>query len=442
MTRRFAPVIAAALALAWAAAAASPSYVIRGAKIHTLAGGPIEKGVVVIRDGRIAAVGQNVPVPSGLQVIDGRGLEVYPGLIDSFTSLGLTEITSIAATVDITEPGEFNPQLMAATAIHPASEHIPVTRANGITHALAAPGGGGGGGGGRFGGGGGGPIVSGQAALIHLAGWTIEEMAIEPSVAMMLHWPSIQSRTFDLQTFSIGARSFTDAKREYDERIGRLEDWMEAARHYAQAADKGSRTKFDRDLKMEALARMVTGRLQVIVIANSARDIKSAVEFGERHKLKIILAGGAEAWKVKDLLKQKQIPVILGPTQTLPREEDHPYDRPFATPGELHGAGVKIAFATFDSAYSRTLPYEAANAVPYGLPWEEALKAVTLYPAQILGVADRLGSIEPGKIANLIVTDGDPLRIQTQIRHLFIKGELTSTDNKHKQLYEKYRARP
>lgn len=413
--------------LAPLAFAQARAYAIRGAKIYTLAGPPIENGTVVIRDGKIAAVGKDVAIPSGAQVINASGLQVYPGLFDSVSRLGLMEIGQVAATVDINELGDYNPQLLAATAVHPASEHIPVARANGITHAVSAPGGG---------------VLSGQASLIHLSGWTIEEMAIQPSVGMILNWPTLQTRSFDFATFSLRERPFSEAKKEYEERVAALEDWLEAARHYVQAAEKGSPANFERDLKLEALARVVKGELPLIVMANNHRDIKNAVEFAEKQKLKVIIAGGGEAWKVKDLLKQKNIPVILRPTQTLPQEEDDPYDRPFTAPGELHAAGVKIAFATFDSSDSRTLPYETANAVPYGLPWEEALKAITLYPAQILGVADRLGTIEVGKLANLIVTDGDPLSIPTQVRYLFIQGQLTSTDNKHKQLYEKYRARP
>ncbi|MFQ5818089.1 MAG: amidohydrolase family protein [Terriglobia bacterium] len=434
-----------ALGLAWLAVAtpghaAEPLYAIRGAKIYTLTGPPIENGTLIIRNGKIAAVGLNLRIPARAQVINARGLEVYPGLFDSISRLGLIEIGAVSATVDTTELGAYNPQLVAATAVHPASEHILVARANGITHALAAPGAGGGGFFGRFSGGA--AVIPGQGSLIHLSGWTIEEMAIETSVAMMLNWPSIQTRRFDFSTFSIKQRPFTEAKKEYDEKVAKLEDWLEAAKHYAQAAANGSAANFERDLKLEALARVVQGQLPVIVLANDDRDIKNAVEFAQKHKLKMILAGGAQAWKVKDLLREKNIPVILRPTQALPGEEDEPYDKAFTNPGELHAAGINIAFATFGSSDSRTLPYEAANAVPYGLPWEEALKAVTLYPAQILGVADRVGTLEVGKIANLIVTDGDPLQIQTQVRYLFINGQLTSTDNKHRQLFEKYRARP
>lgn len=404
-----------ALLLAALPAAAQQTYVIRGAKIYTLAGPPIENGTVVIRDGKIAAVGADVSVPSGAEVIDAAGLQVYPGLFDPLSRLGLTEVGAVRATVDTTELGRYNPHLKAATAIHPASEHIPVTRANGITHALTAPRGG---------------VISGQAAVIHLAGWTIEEMAIETSVAMILNWPGIQTQPF------------TKGKTEYDKRVVELEDWMEAARHYAQAAEKGAAGKVERDLKLEALVPVVQGKLPVIVMASSKRAIQDAVAFAGKNNLKIIIAGGTDAWKVKDLLKEKNIPVILARTQRLPSREDQPYDRPFSLPGELHAAGIKIAFATFDAAHARTLPYEAANAVPHGLPWEEALKAVTLYPAQMLGVDDRLGTIEVGKLANLIVTDGDPLEIQTEVRHLFINGQPTSTDNKHRRLYKKYLARP
>jgi imidazolonepropionase-like amidohydrolase len=186
---------------------------------------------------------------------------------------------------------------------------------------------------------------------------------------------------------------------------------------------------------------VVRGQLPLLVAAEDKREIRSAVEFCDKQKLKIILAGGSESYKVKDLLAAQHIPVILGPTQILPRDEDASYDQSYVTAGQLAAAGIKIAFASFNASFARRLPYQAANCVPYGLPYQEALKAVTLYPAQILGLADQLGTIEPGKMADLIVTDGDPLAIPTQVRYLFIKGELTSTDNKHLRLYEEYRKR-
>jgi len=421
--------VAALLLAPLAQAQGGKTYAITGAKIFTLAGPPIANGTVVIRDGKIAGVGAKVSIPSGAQVIRANGLEVYPGMFDAVTQLGLVEVGQGApGTVDLNELGDYNPQVVAATAVHPASEHLPVVRANGITHALAAPGGG---------------VVSGQASAIHLAGWVIDELAIRKNAAMVLNWPSLASGpSFDFATFQVRRRPFTEVKQEYERRVTELTDWLERARHYAQAMEEGARDNFTRDLKLEAMVPVVKGEMPVLLMTNGDRDIKNAVEFAEKQKLKIIIAGGRDAWKVKDLLKQKDIPVILRKTQSLPAGEDEPYDKPYSAPGELAAAGVKIAFATFDTEFARTLPYEAGHAVGYGLPHDEALKAVTLYPAQMLGLDKELGTIESGKIANLIVTNGDPLEIRTEVRFLFIRGQLTSNDNKHKQLYEKYRARP
>ncbi len=418
------------------AQSAPAAYAIVGAKVYPVAGPPIENGTVIIREGKIAAIGRDVAVPSDAQVIDAKGLEVYPGLFDPVTQMGLNEISAVSATVDVAELGEFNPELVAGTAVNPASAHIGVTRASGITHVVTAPGVGG------FDFFGGGSTLSGQASAMHLAGWTMADMEIRRSVAMVLNWPSIETHSFDFSTFSFKNRPYKEVKEEYDKKVNQLNDWMDRARHYAQAEEKGSPEKFARDLKLEALIPVVEGKLPVLVVAGKARDIRNAVEFCGKQNLKMVLAGGSEAWKVKDLLKQKNIPVILGPVASLPEEEDDPYDRPMTAPAELVAAGIKIAFASFDTAFSRRLSQQAGNAVAYGLSHDEAVKAVTLNAAQILGLAGELGTIEPGKVANLIVTNGDPLEIRTELRYLFIKGQLTSTDNRHQQLYEEYRKRP
>ncbi len=410
------------------------TYAIRDAKIVTLAGPPIEHGTVVIQNGKIAAVGASVRIPSDAQVIEAKGLEVYPGLFDAESDLGLTEVEAVNATVDTTEIGTYNPQLIAMTAVHPASELIPVARANGITHAIAAPSGGGG-----FRGGG--EVIAGQASAINLAGWTIDDMLIRKSVAMVVDWPTLQTRTFDISTFSPRQRPFAEVKQEYDKHIDELGDLLDRARHYAQVMEKGSMENYDRDLKLEALVPVVEGKLPLLVVAEGKSEIRSAVEFCTKQKVKMILAGGAESYKVKDLLAANHIPVILGRTQELPRDEDASYDQSYVTAGQLNAAGIKIAFASFNASFSRRLPYQAANCVPYGLPYDDALKAVTLYPAQIFGLADELGTIEQGKMADLIVTDGDPLAIPTQVKYLFIDGKLTSTDNRHLRLYEEYRKR-
>jgi imidazolonepropionase-like amidohydrolase len=411
-------------------------YAITHAKIFTLAGQPIDDGILVIRDGKIAAVGTNVDVPAGAQVIDGKGLQVYPGLFDPVTQMGLSEISAVSATVDTTETGQFNPDAVAAEAVLPSSEHIPVTRAAGITEVLAVPASGG------FDSGRSSDILGGQASAIHLAGWTINDMLIKKSVAMVLDWPQIETRSFDFATFTRKTKPFTEAKQERDKQVDELSDWLDNARHYAQAWGHGGPAEYQRDLKLEALVPVIRGELPVLVFANRARDIRSAVEFCDKQKLKMILAGGAEAFKVKELLRSKNIPVILLPTLTQPLDEDDPYDRSLSQPAELAEARVKFAFGSFDNSFARRLGQQAANAVAYGLPYDEALKAVTLYPAQIFGLADQIGTLEAGKIANVIVTNGDPLELTTDLRYLFIKGQLTSTGNKHKDLYEKYLNRP
>jgi len=417
-----------------APAGESPALAVKGATVHTLVGAPITQGVVIIRDGHIAAVGKDITIPKGAQVIDVSGLHLYPGFFDSMSQLGLVEVGSIDETNDTTDIGDFNPQLVAASAIYPASEIIPVTRANGVTHTLSSPGSGGGF---RRAA----PIVPGQASLISLAGWTVEEMMVASSAGLIVNWPRIETRTFDFSTFSMQEAPFKEARNSYQKKLAELTDWFEAAQHYAQAVERGSKDQFERDLKLESMIPIVKGKTPILVIAQEVRQIKDALAFAEKFDLRLVLAGAAESWKIKELLAEKKIPVILGQTQVLPREEDDPYDKPFTTATELFRAGVLIAFATFGASDSRTLPYEAGNAVAYGLPWEEGIKAITLNPARILGVEDRLGSIEAGKIANLIVTDGDPLEIRTEIKHLFINGKSTSLDNKHRRLYERYRER-
>ena len=428
---------APAAPLAYAQSQSQPSvYAITHAKIFTLAGPPVEDATLLIRDGKIAAVGSSVEVPAGAQVIDAKGLQVYPGLFDAVTQMGLSEISAVNATVDSSETGSYNPDVVAATAVSPSSEHIPVTRASGITEVLAVPASGG------FDSGGGRGTLGGQASAFHLAGWTMDEMLIKRSAAMVVNFPQIQTSTFDFATFSRKEKPYTEAKQEYDKQINELSDWMDRARHYAQAMEKGSVSKYDRDLKLEALAPVVRGELPVLVFADRARDIRNAVDFCDKQKLKMILAGGEEAFKVKDLLRSKDVPVILRPMLSLPDEEDEPYDRQLSQPAELSAAGVKFAIASFDNSFARRLGQNAANAVAYGLPYEQALRAVTINPAQIFGLGNQIGTLEQGKIANVIVTNGDPLELTTDVKYLFIKGQLTSLENKHHRLYEKYLNRP
>ncbi|WP_419937250.1 amidohydrolase family protein [Candidatus Palauibacter sp.] len=414
-----------------AAAQEGGTFAVQGATIHTVSDGVIDEGTIVIRDGRIIAVGSDVEVPADAEIIDGEGKHVFPGMIDSFSSLGLTEIGAVAVTNDASELGRWNPHLNAHTAIHPASEHIPVARANGITHTMTAPGGGGGSG------------IQGQATLIHLDGWTVEEMEIEKTAAMVLGWPTLSTsfRAFAGFGRPAGGRSFRQAQERFDEQVAEMDEWFVAADHYRQAVASGS-SRVPRNIQLEHLSRVLDRGMKVIVRANGWREIESAIEFAEKWNLDLVIAGGTGAREIAGTLAEKNVPVILGPVQRLPQGEDTAYDDPNTLPGVLHDAGVEIAFATFNSADSRTLPYEAANSVSWGLTKDAALEAVTLAPARVLGVDDRLGSLEVGKVGNLIVTDGDPLEITTEIEWVFIKGVPSDLDNKHRSLWEKYDNRP
>ncbi|MGB6482425.1 MAG: amidohydrolase family protein [Candidatus Acidiferrales bacterium] len=408
-------------------------YAIKGAKIFTLAGAPIENGTVVIRDGKIAAVGADVAVPDGAQVIDASGLQVYPGMFDAVTQIGLEEVGAVKATVDTVETGDFNPDVTAATAFNADSAHVDVTRAAGITEVLTVPGALGGFGGGNS-------VIGGEASAVNLGGWNINDMVIQRHAAMELTWPSVSTGSFDLTTMSFRQVPFDEATKQYQKKVDGLSDLFDQARHYAQAMQSGA-TDFSRDLKLEALAPVVEGKEPLLVVAFQARDIRNAVEFCQKQNVRMILAGASEAWKTIDLLKQDNVPVIIGPVLSMPQSDDDPYDSEYAMAGQLYAAGVKIAFGSFNTSMSRRLSQYAGTAVGYGLPQEEALKAVTVNAAQMLGLND-IGTIEPGKVANIVVTDGDLLELRTHVKYLFIQGQPASLDNKQLELYERFSKRP
>lgn len=407
-------------------AADTNTFLLRGATIHTMAGKDIVNGSILVRDGKIAGVGQDLSAPSGVRVIEGKGMQVYPGIIDAGTTVGLSEISGVAVTNDVQEIGKFNPELRASIAVNPESEHIPVTRANGITSVLALPDG---------------PLLSGQASLIHLDGWTTDEMEVKRSTVMHLRMPTIGGAG-GRGAGRFGARgSFDEQKKAFEKDVADLNNFFEEARRYKQAKAAHS-PGFKPDLKLEAMQPVIDGEEPVLITAVRERAIRDAIAFGDKQKLKVILCQATEAYKVLDEIKSHNIPVVLGPTLALPLEEDDPYDRPATTPAELYKAGIKFAIASFSNEFSRDLPYQAAAAVAFGLPKEEAMKAITANAAQILGVANTVGTIEEGKSADFMLVDGDPLLEQTQIKQLFIKGNNVNLDNKHNRLYEKYMNRP
>lgn len=405
------------------------SIAIRNATLVPVTSAPIANGTIVLTDGKIAAIGANAAVPANATVIDGTGLFVYPGMIDSGSNVGLVEMSSVAGTVDTAELGDFNPNAMAAVAINPHSELVPVTRVNGVTHVVSTPEGG---------------IISGQSALIHLTGWTPPEMLVKSPAAMHIQFPRLRSASFGDQASD--EESEKELRKTYTKDVDKLRDVLRDAQAYARAANARTQDRnvqrFDRDLILEALVPVVEGRMTVVMHANLARDIRAALAFADEFKLKVILAGAQDVGRVVDEVKRRNIPVILGPILSLPQREDDPYDILFTNAKTLHDAGIPFAIQTTDAHNTRNLPYHAASAAAFGLPKEEALKAVTIYPARIWGVADRLGSLEVGKNATVILTDGDPLEIRTNVRRVFINGDEIPMDSRHTLLYEKFLKRP
>ena len=419
--KSFALLMFAALPLA---AGTDDSFLLRGVTVHTVSGQDLPNGSVLVQDGKIMGVGVKLSAPKGIRIIEGKSMHVYPGMIDSASEVGMIEIDSVKETTDLAELGDFNPQLRAAVAVNPSSEHIPVTRANGITAVMNLPRGG---------------MIAGQGSLMHLDGWTWEEMEILRSGTMHINFPVLTpapSRFGDSRRVP-----FVEVQREYEAKLRSLHDFFEQCRRY-QKAKAAALAGFQTDLKYEAMLPVLERKLPALITAIRERTVHDAVEFAAQEHIRIILADVREPGQMLPELKTKGIPVVLGKTLELPLNGDDPYDAPSSLPAQLYRAGVKFAFATFSASFSRNLPYQAANAVAFGLPYAEALKAVTLNAAEIWGVGEKMGSIDEGKWADLMITDGDPLEAKTQIKQLFIKGKPVDLENKHHQLYEKYLNRP
>ena len=394
------------------------TYVIRGGTVVPVSG-PAVRADVLVRDGKIAAVGPNVTA-TGATVIDATGKFVYPGLIDSSTNLGLSEISSVPATVDVNEAGTYKPHMRAIVAVNPSSELIAVTRVNGVTTAISQPEGG---------------IISGQAALIRLDGWTQTEMAIRSSAGFVINYP--RAGGGGRGGFGGGAGAGENANR-VEEQIAELRDFLFRAREYDRIRSAGNENI---DLPLEAMRPLMQGKVPAVFGADTKEQIEGALKLADEFGLKPVISGGDEAWKVASELARRNVPVVLGTLLSTPGN-DQPYDAIYALPGVLQRAGVKIAFATGGGANARHVPYDAALAVAYGLDPEAALRALTIWPAEIWGVADQIGSIEVGKAADLFVASGDPLDVRTTVSEVLIGGKRIPWDDRHTRLYEKYNTRP
>jgi imidazolonepropionase-like amidohydrolase len=408
------------------------TYAIRNARIVTVSGADVDSGTVIIRDGRIEAVGPGVSVPSGAEIIEGRGLSVYPGMIDAGTSLGLVEVGQGApGTVDTSEVGELNPNAKAIFAINPHSAHFGVTRVDGVTNAVSLPLGG---------------LISGQAAIINLAGTNQFEMAVVPVAALVINYPRSSTGGGGGFFAELQQTNLTETLANANRQVEQIRKMLRDAEAYGRAQDASAKDKTlprpDRNVVLEALVPYVRGERPVIFRVDRESDIRAAVRFAEEMKLKPIILGGDDAWKLAAFLKEKNVPVILTGIWDLPSREDDFYDTLYENAAKLQQAGVRFAISSGDSgANVRNLPFYAGMAAAFGLPKAEALKSVTLYPAQIMNVADKLGSIEVGKMANLVVTDGDLLETRTHVRHLFIDGRQIPLTSRHTDLYDAFKNR-
>lgn len=399
-----------------------------GGTIHTISNGILYGGTILFEDGKITKIGTNIDLPSGTERIDITGMHVYPSLISTNSNIGLVEINAVQATRDYAERGDINPNVRAEAAINPDSEMMPVARANGVALALSIPSGG---------------IISGRSALVMMDGWTWESMTLKSSVGLHVSWPSMGTQRG--RFFRRAQSSPEEQKKRREEQLNKIKNAFAEARAYMvakEAEGKKGIPHHDSDLRWEAMIPFLKGEASVFIRANEIRQIQSAVDWATSENLKMVLFGGRDAWRVTDLLVENNIPVILDAIQVSPMRRWEAYDAPLTNAKKLLDAGVQFCIAGGGSAANqRNLPYHAAMAAAFGLPKEEALKAITLSPAQILGVADQVGSLDEGKDATLFVANGDPLEIMTNVTMEFIQGRRIDLSSKHTQLYEKYRTK-
>jgi imidazolonepropionase-like amidohydrolase len=388
-------------------------FLLQNATIVTVTKGTIQNGSVLINDGKIEAIGTHLNAADAT-VIDCSDLFVYPGMIDAGNRLGLVEVNSVAETQDFAEIGDLSPNMQALTAVNPNSVAIPVTRVSGVTTSLALPSGG---------------IFPGTAALINLNGYTSEHM-YAGFKGVVMNFPSSARRG------SYDRRTEEEIKKETEKSLKQINEIWEKAVVYQRLDAANAELAYYPE--MEQMAKVVAGELPLLIEVNAAADIEAAIKWVESKKAKAILTGVSEGWRVADKIAKANLPVITGPVLSLPTRQSDRYDAAYVNPAKMLKAGVKVAIRTNDAENVRNLPFNAGFAAAYGMGKEEALKAVTIVPAEILGVADQLGSIEEGKNATLFISDGDPFETRTQIKHVFIDGYQIPMTNRHIRLYQEF----
>lgn len=389
------------------------SFLLKGATVHTVTKGNVQADVHIL-NGKIKAVAPNISAASGTEVVDVSGKHIYPGMIDAGTNLGLVEVSSVSLTRDDNEIGEVTPHVEALTAVNPSSVLIPVTRVSGVTTVLTKPSGG---------------IFPGTSSLISLVGYTPDQM-YAGFKGMHLNFPSSGKRgRWD-------RRSDEDVKKDFEKAKKNLNDIWTKAEAYAKMNKDADVADYNPE--MEAMKPVVNGERALIVEVNKKEDILAAIEWLKEKELKVILSGVSEGYKVTKELAAAGYPVITGPMLAVPSRAEAAYDISYTNPGIMQKAGIKVAIRSDETENVRNLPFNAGFAAAYGMGVEEALKAVTIVPAEMFGVADKYGSIEVGKMASLFVSDGDPFETKTKITDLFINGWKVPMESRHTLLYDEF----
>jgi imidazolonepropionase-like amidohydrolase len=398
----------------------SQPVALRGATIHTMSDGVIENGTIVFDNGVITALGANVQVPANARVVDVSGKHIYPGLIDAYSTVGITEIGAVDVSNDINELGMFNPNVRAEVAVNAESRHIGTTRTAGVLVTLTTPGGG---------------LISGLSSALNMEGWTWEEMSLDGAAALNVNWPNPRPPRFG--GFGGGGGGQGQQRASYEDQVKMLKDFFADARAYRDAVAAGERVRTDS--RYAAMIPALNREIPVVVAADGVAQINDAITWAQEEEVRLVIRGGRDAIHVADRLVEHDIPVILTSTMAAPDRDYEGYDGAYSMPARLHEKGVKFAISGgAGAAYTNRLPWEAGVAVAFGLPEEEAMKAVTLNAAQFMGIEDRVGSLAPGKDATLLITTGSPLDMTSDIEQAYIQGRELNMMDIHLWFFEKY----
>jgi imidazolonepropionase-like amidohydrolase len=401
-----------------------------GGTIHTGTGEIIENGIVAFSNGKITAVGKAADVKidrTSFEIIDVTGKQVYPGLIFPNTSLGLVEIAGVDVTVDNREIGDLNPNVRSIVAYNTDSHVIPVVRSNGVLIAQIVPAG---------------TLLPGTSSVVQLDAWNWEDAVYKADNGIQMGWPrksAFIGRRGGGEFPPVATTVTTSGTSVYDRNVELLEKIFTDAVAYA-AIEKPK----DANLRLEALRGLFDGSKTLFISASESKGIIAAISFAKRYGVKKIVLTGADesAWAVKDYLKENNIPVILAHVHSLPKYDYSDTRLPFKLAAMFKKEGILVGLTYASQAYGYNLPFVAGQTVPYGLTKEEALQTVTLNNAKILGIDDKTGSLEAGKDANIVVSTGDLLDMLTNnVEYAFITGRNINLDNKHKQLYRRFKAK-